>query len=154
MAKILWLFILIILLKHKHTLNTIKIQYFMSICFFDIFLVHVFFHIINVALQQFRNPSNLKQTLRTFSFCFFFGLSENCHFYSNYSNFWYRQSPFFSSLQLLSYQGAASKFSPIEFGVKKSLCFIVAFKSLIFMNLGTLKNQIIKFQISLTELKK
>ena len=33
MAKILCLFILIILLKHKHTLNTIKIQYFMSIYF-------------------------------------------------------------------------------------------------------------------------
>ena len=60
--------------KNKHALNTIKLQCFMSISFFAIFLLHVFFFniISDVDVLQFhvefRNPCNLRQRLRTFSF--------------------------------------------------------------------------------------
>ena len=55
--------------KNKLALNTIKLQCFMSISFFAIFLLHVFFYIISGVdvLQfhvKFRNPYNLRQNLR------------------------------------------------------------------------------------------
>lgn len=47
-----------------------------------------------------------------------------------------------SAVQLLN------KLGPIEFGAEKTLCFSVAYISLIFMKIDTFKNQLEKFQIS------